>query len=552
MRALPLLVLSCVLVAGEPRNQIVDQPAGLASGGRHGEFSQKYLSAPHCTTAAATWFGGPDAEEFVSAAGLTDGSIVGFGNAWGPAFPEQPAATVWGQGGHSGRKNLSLDAKGKPTVDEKSPDRSGFMAWYSPDGRKLLRILRFDWGVASILTGRQRGEGKGLVIAGACGPHFASFAATVKVRQTLPYEPPAKPGKGKKAPDPSKQVDVYVAGLAADGTPEWLVVLEKNGDPPDQLFSDRLGRIWFDARGLRRIDADGRNMLLFNPLSGSGTTRWLGVHPSGEAAYFGGDRNTHTGAEPYRQPFFYKIGPEDKKLYTLWEPNPKAIGSKGDGSGLMSDSSPRAMTVLPNGTLCVTGWSDGGNTVFAHQALDYHQPVPSLGLGMSAWGMKNANSLAHMMMIDDTTQKTLAYTSWLAYLPTWFNDPKYRGAPNGIGITQVELTAGGLAVLCGSAATGFVQSSGCYWQDPKDGEKYGGCYVAVLQSDLTNAHFASYLPGYQTVDIAVRKNDVLVVGRSQPSDLRAKGPQVAPPTVKPVQERCGGGLDGHLILLTAP
>lgn len=543
--AATLLGTVTTLRAAEPACVFVDRPVGVESGGRHGEFHKKFLAGPHAVTRVATYFGGPGAEEFVAAAALADARLVAFGNAWGPQFPAAPAVSVWGKGGHSGQPAYRKDKNGRDIVNLDSPDRSGMVVFFDRDARRIERAARFDWGVASIEAGCARARGKSLVIAGRCGPHFASFLESVRVRQAVSCESTRKGAAANAG-------DAYLAGLTADGAPEWVVVLQKAGRAPETLFADDAGRLWFDANGLRRVDADGGNVALFNSRSGSGTTRWLGVQPDGAAAWFGGDRNTHTGAEPYRQPFLYKFGENDRKLYTLWEPEPKAIGAKGDGSNLMSDSSPRAMAVAHGGKLLVTGWSDGGNTVFARQALDYRQPASSLGLGMSAWGMKNANSLCHLMVIDDRMQHTDAYSSWLCYIPDWFENPSNRGAPNGVGIQSVLLTEKSrLVAFTGGAATGLIQTPGCYWRDPKDGAKYGGRYVTILRADMTSAVFSSYLPGYEDAGLASRDGDVIVVGRSAGQDFRAAHP-TATPVTNAVQAVFGGGTDGHLILLKTP
>jgi len=528
--------------AAEPVSVIVDRPTGVESGGRHGEFSKAFLQGPHAVTRVATYFGGPGAEEFVAAAALADGRVVAFGNSWGPDFPSVPSIKVLGKGAHSGQPTLKKDKNGREGVIMNSPDRSGMLVFYDRELRHVEKAVRFDWGVASIETGCARKVGKALAIAGRCGPNFQSFLDSVKVRQTIACEPARKTAAVRQ--------DAFLAGLSDEGAVEWVVVLEKAGEPPKSFFTDDLGRLWFDANGLRRVDADGGNMIVFNKRAGGSTTAWLGVHPDGNAAWFGGDRNTNTGSEPYRQPFLYKYGEDDKKLYTLWEPTPRDVGGK--AANLQSDSSPRAMAVMHSGKLLITGWSDGGNTVFACQALDFHKPATSQGLGMSPWGMKNANSLSHLMVIDDRTQHTDAYSSWLAYIPDWFFTPRNRGAPSGTGIGKVLLTEKtGMVVFCGGAATGLIQAPGCYWKDPKDGAKYSGTYVTILSKDMKQAVFSSYIPGYETVSLAVRNDDVIVVGRTAGQDFRSSNP-TASPIINAAQPKFGGATDGHLILLQMP
>jgi hypothetical protein len=529
-------------------------PVGVKSGGRLGGYTKKACEGPHMKLVAATYFGTKGAEGFVATGSLPDGTIVAFGNAAGPDFPASPAPIVLGRGQHTGKPAMIQDAKGRETFDRNNPDLGGMIVCYSEDLQKIKRVIKLDWGVGSILGGMITGDGKSLVIGGRCGPAFASLAQACQTVQKLPYQaPPAgDPAKSKKvkAPDPATLCDVYVARLSPEGKPAWIWILEKNGDPPDDLFTDKKGQIWFDARGLRRVSADGKEMALHSPRTGTGTSKWLGVDPEDGTAYFGGDRNTNTGAQPYRQPYFYKIDATDKKAYILWEPPPREVGSLPGAAHLESDSSPRAMAIGKDGHFIITGWSDGGNSVFPRQALDFKKPASGGGMRLECSGMKGANSLGHIMHIDPKTQETKTHMWWACYVPTWFAEARTRGAPNGIGIKQVVVADDGAVAVTGGAASGLIQTPGCFWEDPMSGDKYGGEYLSVFRPDMSNLRFSSYLPGCADVRLGASKKGVIAVSASRGADAAAK--PTPSPVWKAVQKDFGGPLDAHILLLEGP
>ena len=179
--------------------------------------------------------------------------------------------------------------------------------------------------------------------------------------------------------------DAYVAQLSPDGQIRWLVVLEKSGPPADEVFLDGAGNTYLDAKGLFRISADGSDAAMIDPRTGSGQAGWRGVDREGHL-FFGGDRNTHTGHQPWRQPYLYELDQKGNKLRTLWEFNPHECACGSGGNGLCSDSSVRTMAFGKDGRWILGGKSDGGNSVFGCQADDWHKPAPEVGMGMSSAG----------------------------------------------------------------------------------------------------------------------------------------------------------------------
>lgn len=68
--------------------------------GRYESFTRKAAQGPKAKIVAVTSFGDDGINEFVAAGGLPDGSIVAFGNAWGPKFPAAPPPLEVGRGRH--------------------------------------------------------------------------------------------------------------------------------------------------------------------------------------------------------------------------------------------------------------------------------------------------------------------------------------------------------------------------------------------------------------------------------------------------------------------
>lgn len=530
--------------------------AATAQAGRFEDFTKKAAAGPGLKTLAATYFGGEGIEEFVAAGGQPDGTIVAFGNAWGPKFPAAPAPVVLGKGKRQdGVPDTVPDKKGNPIYDRANPNIAGMIVRYAPDLKSVLAVTRFDWGVASIETGIILPDGS-LVIAGRCTEAFLPLAKAAPCVTTA--APAEDPGDGTKKPEnrfgpyPFQNVpltgDVYVAKLAPDaGKFVWVHVLTGLRQPPTRLFPDNTGGIVFDANGIKRITADGKTLAeLTKNISEGDRVRLQAVSTKDGTILHGGDRNTRTNKEPWRQPFLNGFDPAGTRLWRIWDWDSKTVGS--DAKKLESDSAIRAGVFAPNGDIIVGGWSDGGNSVFTRQIKDVDTPLAkgTPGYGMSCWGMKGANSLAYLMRFDPKTFEMKAWTLWVSYLPVG-PDGKGGGNPNFANIKRMEMLPDGSVAFAGQAATGLIQTPQAWFQY-KEGGKAGGHYVAVFNGDFTNLWFSSYLPAGEISGLGQTKGGILVASRAAGKDDQGNGP----PVVNPAQKDFGGGQDGHLILLEAP
>ncbi len=529
--------------------------------GRLEQYTKKAAEGPKMEVAAATYFGGPGLEEFIAVRTLPDGSIVAFGNAWGPQFPVSPRATVVGKGRHRGLEPFGKDRKGRRILQPENPDIAGMTVLYDAALRSVRSIVRFDWGVASLSAATVAPDGKACLLAGRATADFRSLkgkARSFKIvpPPTLPEDPkqrrrvpPAGPYEYEGVTVPG---DIFVMRQALDGTVEWIWVFEGHRTEPYQVWTDLKGSVYTDVRGMVRISPDGSSLKRLTTFGLGRQAKFLAVDPADGSFYFGGDRNTNTGKEPWRQPYLYKYDANGTKLWKIWEWPPKSMrdGNADGYDGLVSDSSARAMDVTKDRDLIVGCWSDGGNTCIARQPTDCSKKVTQAPFSMSSWGMKGANSLAHFVRIDSQSREGKLYACWVSYLPGNFEDARKRGAPNGARIRQVKAHPAGALALCGSAATLLVQTPGAFYTYPGDGKSYGGDCVVVYDAGVTRLLFSSYLPGCENASLWTTPKGYVIASRSKGDDGREK--PTRSPTVNAVQPEKKGEYDGHLILLKLP
>jgi hypothetical protein len=544
-------------------------PGTTAEGGRFESFTQKAAQGEKMRVVAATYFGGAGIDEFVAAGSLADGTIVAFGNSWGPDFPTAPAPVVLGKGQH---RNLNPfgppDRKGVRRLRRDNPDMAGMIVFYRERLQEIRRVVRFDWGVASISAGTVGPDGGSLYIAGRCTEAFREVAKSARLLKLEPL-PAATPGDaapdGRAARRSAAAAvgpyeydglrcpgDVFVARFSAGAERlDWVWILEGRRAAPAQIWVDKRGAVYADIRGLVRIDGDGQTLTTVSTRTASNTAKYLAVDPEDGSSFYGGDRNTNTGRQPWRQPYLYKLDPAGNLVWRLWEHNPRECACGGGGNGLCSDSSPRAMLIAPNGDYIVSGWSDGGNSVFTRHPTDWRKPGARSEFGMTSAGMKNANSISHLMRIDPVRFDLKSYNVWVAYIPDNFESARERGAPNFTSIGQLAMLPGGAVGFSGAAATGLIQTPNAFYNHPGDGRKSGGPYIAVFSADFRSLLFSSHMPGCEDIALGAARNGMIAVSRSRGGNSDPSNP-TASPVVNALQSQKRGEFDAHIVVLELP
>jgi len=505
--------------------------------GRYEELKKRFARGDHMTTVAATYFGGEGAEEFVAVGELKNGMIFAVGNAWGPQWPAGTTAKVLGRGRHTGAQVMHKNRKGKEEI-RYNQDTAGFVLLYTPDLSRITNAWRMDWGVARFTDAKLDPVSGRLWISGIAGPHFQSLKGHSPGVQTVKEGFLMKMGSTIES----------IQALPVEGTPIRLFPGEDG--PPHVVVRGPARRKRKPAVHYLPIDRYGK---IGTPLTMTepGKGGFLGRDPDGQHVYFGGDRNTHTGHQPWRQPFFYRMNLQKDKTLTLWEWNPKTCACGGNGNGLCSDTSATAFGIAANGDWYVTLWSDGGNSVAGKHPKDLSRGWEGKSaMNISTWGVKGANSFSWILRLDPTTYNVKEGTQWAAFLPDNFAGGGNR--PNAAHIDRMGLLTDGSVILNGRAATGLVPTPHTYWERPGSYTgKMGGEYLTILLPDLSNARFSSYLPGYDQSTFTPITNRSLVIG-GRTSAYRLVGEEQARPYVTPraAQTTYGGGpRDAHLILL---
>ena len=498
--------------------------AGTAVAGRFADYTAKYKNPEKpVSVERASYLGGAGTEWLVGGGFLPDGTVVLVGNSLGPDLQlvGAPAATVVGRDGAPPGALKAIPAwnQGKAAP---------FIAWLNPADGTVKAVARWPWQSGTV-TDARTDAGGALYVAGVAGTNLNSVAAVKDVS--------AEPVAGALA---------FVARLSGTtGKPLWICTF---------AYPMKGVMLRFDKTG--NLNAEAGWVYVFRPdgtLDRAAKIRkvkdWArGVNPVDQSFVLGGDHNTSTGREPWRQPFLEIYDKDGQKKFDYYRWDPKLVGT--DKYRLVSDSDFRYFHFDDSGMLYAVGWSDGGNTVFERQPTSLDKPVAASGLGFSTWGA-NAGSFAHIMKIDTVAGETRNKTVWCGFL-------KGKEKPSGAGIEHLRVATDGSVVLAGGSAFGLIQTGDALHPFPDDP---GGPYVAVLDRELSSIRFSSTIVAAGKVPIREGEKwntaSAVVNGRHKllfvSGAIAKEGCYAEPrpaPTRNGVQETSAGGLaDGYFILM---
>ena len=541
--------------------------AEASRAGRYDDLVAEAAKGPDLLRpAVATYFGAGAHEEFVAVGAQPDGTIVAFGNSWGPDFPALKDVTVLGTGAwpkvseypegqeyvRSGRETIRRDPS------PRFAGRGGMMVFYSPDARRVLRAVRFDWSVATITTGAIDADG-GLLISGTCSEAFRAVAKTAGMVKTV-----ANPQTGPRTTfgkvywnGVTLSGDAYVARLSPDGRKlQWVWLFEGHRRGAARLFRLRDGSLAFHVRGLKVLSADRTALSQAELPQLPGDLRFMAVAPADGGAIQAGCVSAATGryTEP-RRPEVYataalvhhdRAGRPDWQLYN-W-PGP-LLGH--DAIGAAAESTIRSVAYDRAGNLLVAGQARGFDSVLQRSPVDLRRRLAGGGLNFGpadrpvAAGRSQGPAISHLLRIRPGTFEVVARTEWMAV------DPR-SGRPMGASVDGMAELRDGSVALYGLAEAMLVQTPGGFVPaalkiDPRAKRAgYAGPYVAVLGSDLAHLRCAAYLPGCTIAGVGEVRGGLAVVGRAEARDAGG----VAGPTRHAAQAGFGGGRwDAHLVLL---
>jgi hypothetical protein len=503
--------------------------------GRYADYTRAAAAGPLMPVLWAGHLGGAGYENAVGAVLLPGEVLVVAGNHQGG--PTAKSAIVFGAPGEAPAPPADAKAAGNVA------NQAGTLTVGKVAAFGSAVTWRFGYGVASLSAIAVQGDL--IVVGGRCGPSFGSLKTASVAWQELPAGEQAKESASAS----------FLAGVTATGALRWVVAAHGTGGAPDEIFTDRNGNAYADLGALVRVGSAGKATVVVaksgRPNGSQPREGWRSVAPDGRTFFYGGDRNTRTNKEPYRQPFLYTYDEKGARTAVWYEPDPKAIGS--DADHLESDSAISDLIVRPDGTWILAGWSDGGNSVLAWQPTNWKKETAT-AMGWSPWGAGVLGS-GHIWTIDPVKKSTVKHLWWLAFLPSNFVDPKNPkktggNRPNTASTDRLALLDDGAVAVMGSAATGLIQTPNALYRYPNDGSKFGGDYVTVLAPDLEKIRFSSYLPGVKVSSIVAAGSTLVVTGTSRGSSGSQEKPVVTP--VAGGGKPFIGGTDGWVMILRKP
>lgn len=536
-------------------------PTTVRSGSAEGHMRHA-AKGPKVKAKAATYFGGEGNEEFVSVGEQPDGTVVAFGNVWGPTMPALPVQpTVLGEGKwfdvspFPGGQGVEL-FHGKLRLAELEtnyPNKAGVIIRYSGDLQKVISATRFDWGMANILSGVIVPTDGTMFICGQSTEFFRKFAAKSKVCQTFPVV--KQPGMGPiNYQGTWLPGDAYIAKLTADGTKVLWAYLFEGHRGNTRIWPDKEGGVSLQIsgqKGIWHISADGGSVEKIEIEKATTRQRILTLNPFTREFLQGGDYFNGTGREPWRRPYLYGY---DKAGYFKWEayawPGP-LVGH--DWFRLVSDSAVRVAAFSRKGTLWISGWSDGGNTVLSQDPFDLTKGVPRDKFGMNLAGV-GAGSFPHIVHMNPDTGEVYCYLLWTSFLKRKGADGNWIDCANSLKVDYLLPLDSGAVAFAGSSTSFLIQTPNAWYRradvDWPEGIAGGyGRFICIFDKELANPLFCSAVPGVTTLDMCETRQGIAIVART--AGLSSDN-QFIPP-VNAVQPRYGGGrCDGMIILMEKP
>ncbi len=485
---------------------------------------------------AATYFGGPSAEEFIAADWTSSGEIVAIGNAWGPDFPTAPKATVIGEELYTEADVLRDEEKLR--LDYENPNIAAFVVGFNAKMDRVRRITRFGWGNAAAGKAVVADDGA-VYLSGRCTPAFRQFVRADGLLRRVVSPPEGVEPSG---------ADLYLARLAASGRRlEWALVFEgaegwsahwegRQGDRDHtgirvgERSDGSLVLVGFNR--LYTLTKDGGTLTELGPTRGGAL---LAVEPRDDSVYLGSDENTNTGREPWRRPFLTKYDRTGEQVWEGWRWDSKLVGT--DQYRLVSDSGIWGVAFGPDEQhRFVWGWSDGGNSVFSRQPDALDDAVNMKGSFIdSLWGA-GVGKFSWFMLLDEETGKVTQGGNWCSFLVD-------RNKPNSSAVSKAVVLDDARIAFVGASSWALVETPDAWVRAFPEGS--GGSYLAILSGDLRDLLFASLLPSNEgPVALESRDTSLLIACRA-----RAPEPERPSILVDAVQPDFGGLLDAYALLV---
>lgn len=468
----------------------------------------------------ASWLGGPFDDQIVAVEIAPDSSIVLAGNGAAVQFPGVKPTIL----GAAGTFDKAAAPPPPPTDPKKKapkwqhPSTHGFVVRLSADGTKVLSHTRFGYGAATVRKMRLDGKGNIVVLAAANDRLDLGVGATDK--------------------------GTFVVGLGPDaGKPTKLIAHPNTMD----FGVDSNGEVVVLTKAkLTRYSADGKTAKWTATWKSHGDNRpgAVTISPDTGVAAVTGYGMTHTGKEPYKDPYGYGFDRDGNQVWAIWNPDPKkekdAKFSSDDlkCNGLMADTTGHAASAGSGGKIFFMLFADGGNSVCTRDPLDVDKPLEkSVFAGVHqagpGHGFKGASKTSVIFRID-SQKGTLEKGTWMS---AWLSPQR----ANGLGIDAAASDGTGRQFLVGNSASGCPTAKP--WYQCREGGYAGGGFLAVMDPEFKMLQ-CGYFPAANLGCVAVRGGTVVFAGSAkqyedEPSKTTAR-------VFKPLQKEFGGGnQDGY-------
>ncbi len=443
---------------------------------------------------SASWLGGAGEDAFVAAAIDAAGNILLAGN-----------------GGEIGRPGPETVSLGGGAI----PSEGGFVFAITPDGRRVLRLARFPANVTLSkldLDGRGNiyvlGEAKGEVKLGAA-TGSGTFVAVL----------PPNAGKVERCQFIDRATDLAV---------------DENGD-----------FVVLENRKLSRyvLGTEAALWTVNWPTHGDNRPGGIGLSRKTGIVAVVGYGMTHTGHEPWKDPYGYGFDRAGKQVWALWNPDPKdqADAQKYGGTGLMADTTGSFVGTTGTGDFLLGLYADGGNTVLMRDPQNPREKLdPSVFAGVfqdgPGFGFKGASSTSAVLRANPAG-KLLKGT----FMCAWLTPQR----ANGLGMSDATGNERGDLFVAGGSAYGCPVKSP--WFEVPEGGYKGGGFLAVFDPDFKMKQ-CGYFPGTSVTCVATGRGVAVIAGNALESAkgsdrTKPNAPEITYPTAlhQPVQPQFGGG-----------
>lgn len=303
-----------------------------------------------------------------------------------------------------------------------------------------------------------------------------------------------------------------VAVLDADGRKRLASFATPLSDAATLAVDAEGGIVLTSGSKLMRFSPDGK--LLWEatpPAHGGNRLRACAIDNATGISVVVGYGMTHTGKEPYKDPYAHGYDRDGKRLWSLWNPDPKdQKGANFGGTGLMADGTGNCAASTPDGRFLIGVFHDGGNAITGRDPQDPRKPIdPDVFAGAyqggPGHGMKGAITTSVVFRVDPTTGK-LEKGTWMC---AWMNN---HSRANSLSMNDVAADAHGDVYVAGSSA--WELTTKLPWQEFREGEYRGGAFLAAFDSGFAMRQCGAFNPG-DLVAVAARDGVVVAAGRAK-------------------------------------